>query len=307
VEHHRKPEFSLESRTWWYPVVGSLDYRGYFAEQTCAKYAGRISRKGIRLLHRRSKRIPQGGSGDPLLNTPFIIPKPRWQSSSTIGPQRVFASGDTEFNVFCHRRRAGVHGAGCAPGVRRQFLVAISRHFSATSGCATITDARKKLEVLYGDEHADGKIKATSKPREISTDQLRQGKRRIQRELRRDYETLKAEGTVTPVTTSGSPAQNNAQLNRWRRITILRPRSSACSQRTTATSKIYVAVKTLAKLPAERHRRLDPVQARLIAVHLAKASSNNRSRFRSGSPRALSCANFCLSTSQYVGMLNTPY
>ena len=25
------PEFSLEAKTWWYPFVGRLDYRGYFA------------------------------------------------------------------------------------------------------------------------------------------------------------------------------------------------------------------------------------------------------------------------------------
>src|SRR5882724_3067388 len=27
------PEFSMEPKTWWYPLVGSLEYRGYFSEQ----------------------------------------------------------------------------------------------------------------------------------------------------------------------------------------------------------------------------------------------------------------------------------
>src|SRR4051812_27942710 len=28
------PEFSMEPKSWWYPLVGSLEYRGYFAERT---------------------------------------------------------------------------------------------------------------------------------------------------------------------------------------------------------------------------------------------------------------------------------
>src|SRR5882724_11664355 len=27
------PEFSMQPKTWWYPLVGSLEYRGYFSEQ----------------------------------------------------------------------------------------------------------------------------------------------------------------------------------------------------------------------------------------------------------------------------------
>ena len=36
------PEFSLEPKTWWYPFVGSLEYRGYFAEGARAE----IRRRG---------------------------------------------------------------------------------------------------------------------------------------------------------------------------------------------------------------------------------------------------------------------
>ena len=28
------PEFSMEPKTWWYPLVGSLEYRGYFSERS---------------------------------------------------------------------------------------------------------------------------------------------------------------------------------------------------------------------------------------------------------------------------------
>ena len=31
------PEFSLEAKTWWYPFIGSLKYRGYFTREAAVK------------------------------------------------------------------------------------------------------------------------------------------------------------------------------------------------------------------------------------------------------------------------------
>src|SRR5205809_707634 len=38
------PEFSLEPKSWWYPLVGSQEYRGYFSEQRARDYAARLRR-----------------------------------------------------------------------------------------------------------------------------------------------------------------------------------------------------------------------------------------------------------------------
>src|SRR5262245_56721224 len=40
------PEFSMEPKSWWYPLVGSLNYRGYFFEDLATNYAGKLERKG---------------------------------------------------------------------------------------------------------------------------------------------------------------------------------------------------------------------------------------------------------------------
>src|SRR5262245_25577485 len=32
-------EFSLEPKSWWYPLLGRLDYRGYFSREEASKYA----------------------------------------------------------------------------------------------------------------------------------------------------------------------------------------------------------------------------------------------------------------------------
>src|SRR5215831_2301668 len=41
------PEFSLEPKTWWYPLVGSLEYRGYFTKSGAREYAERLKKKGF--------------------------------------------------------------------------------------------------------------------------------------------------------------------------------------------------------------------------------------------------------------------
>jgi predicted aminopeptidase len=40
------PEFSLELRTWCFPVAGCVAYRGYFAEQAAVEYGARLAQRG---------------------------------------------------------------------------------------------------------------------------------------------------------------------------------------------------------------------------------------------------------------------
>src|SRR6266516_4307684 len=42
---HAAPEFSLRPKTWWYPFVGSLKYRGYFSEAGARRYASALQKK----------------------------------------------------------------------------------------------------------------------------------------------------------------------------------------------------------------------------------------------------------------------
>src|SRR5689334_10179820 len=41
------PEFSLEPKTWWYPFVGRLAYRGYFSEKSARECGQDLARKGF--------------------------------------------------------------------------------------------------------------------------------------------------------------------------------------------------------------------------------------------------------------------
>ena len=40
------PEFSLQPKTWCYPVIGCANYRGYYAEQDARKYAAKLVARG---------------------------------------------------------------------------------------------------------------------------------------------------------------------------------------------------------------------------------------------------------------------
>src|SRR5207248_1590192 len=36
------PEFSMEPKSWWYPLLGRLEYRGYFSQAAARDYAARL-------------------------------------------------------------------------------------------------------------------------------------------------------------------------------------------------------------------------------------------------------------------------
>jgi predicted aminopeptidase len=259
------PEFSLESKTWWYPIVGSLDYRGYFAEQSARKYADRLNQKGFDCyVEGVAAYSTLGWFKDPLLNT-FIHHDEAALAEilfHELAHQRVFASGDTDFNeafataVGQEGARRWLRAKGDAVALEK-YLVALRRNVQFVQ---LVAETRNKLEALYGDERtADGEIKAAKRPHGLSTEQFRHGKQRLLAELRRDYEILKAEwGGYTGYDEWFAGDLNNAQLNSVATYYDLVP---AFERRLAASDgdpeKFYAAVKKLAKLSkVERHRQI---------------------------------------------------
>src|SRR5207249_3115509 len=67
---HAAPEFSLEPKTWWYPFVGSLKYRGYFSEPGARRYARTLEKKGWEVYVEGVEAYSTlGWFKDPVLNT----------------------------------------------------------------------------------------------------------------------------------------------------------------------------------------------------------------------------------------------
>ena len=95
------PEFSLTARTWCFPIVGCVAYRGYFAGDDAQAYAARLRREGYDVyVGGVAAYSTLGRFADPVLNTML-----RWSDLDLaavifheLAHQRLFIKGDTGFN-----------------------------------------------------------------------------------------------------------------------------------------------------------------------------------------------------------------
>ena len=111
------PALSLRPKTWWFPVVGSASYRGYFKEEAAQNYGRLWEKKGWDVyIDGVQAYSTLGWFHDPLLNT-YI-----YESEASLADlifhelahQRLYVAGDTDFNEAFAMTVAGA-------GVRRWF------------------------------------------------------------------------------------------------------------------------------------------------------------------------------------------
>src|SRR2546423_1844139 len=66
-------EFSLEPKSWWYPLVGSLEYRGFFSQRDARDYGSRLKQQKYDVfISGVGAYSTLGWFKDPVLNT-FIF------------------------------------------------------------------------------------------------------------------------------------------------------------------------------------------------------------------------------------------
>lgn len=95
------PEFSLEPKTWRYPVVGEMDYRGYFKEEDAAAYAEKLKAEGYEThLGGTDAYSTLGFFHDSVLNTFADYPEIDFAELifHELTHRRVFRNGETTFN-----------------------------------------------------------------------------------------------------------------------------------------------------------------------------------------------------------------
>ncbi|MGL4399176.1 MAG: aminopeptidase [Luteolibacter sp.] len=95
------PEFSLEPKHWHYPLVGKMDYRGYFREQDTVALAAELKRSGYDIfIGEVDAYSTLGWFHDPMLNT--FVDYPDIDLAETIfhelAHRKYFRRGDTVFN-----------------------------------------------------------------------------------------------------------------------------------------------------------------------------------------------------------------
>lgn len=95
------PEFSVKPKTWHYPAIGELDYRGYFREQETTALAHELKAAGYDVFVGGVDAYSTlGWFHDPVLNT--FVSLSDIDLAETIFHElthrRIFHSGDTAFN-----------------------------------------------------------------------------------------------------------------------------------------------------------------------------------------------------------------
>jgi len=190
------PEFSMQPKTWWYPLVGSLEYRGYFSRQGATNYAAVLRRKGYDVSVGGVQAYSTlGWFKDPVLNT-FIF-EPDADLAEIIfhelGHQRVFARGDTDFNeafattVGEEGARRWLKARGDDAGLER-YLAHLQRN---QDWVHLVMSTRARLAALYSDEQP--RPKAAGNNKAASPEKLRQEKQRILDDMKAQYTKLKTQ------------------------------------------------------------------------------------------------------------------
>lgn len=257
------PEFSLEPKSWWYPVVGSLDYRGYFSERRANQYGALLQRKGYDVFVEGVEAYSTlGWFKDPALNT-FIFQAESGLAETIfheLGHQRVFARSDTDFNE-AFATTVGEEGArrwlrarsGDAALARYEAELGRTRQF-----VGLIQKTRQRLEVLFGDQQTEaGRLKAAKQQPKTSPELLRREKQQILERLQEDYAELKKEwGGDNSYDAWFARHINNAQLNSVAAYYDLVPGFERLLKANGGDlEKFYTAAKRLSKLPQKERRQ----------------------------------------------------
>ncbi len=250
-------ELSLEPRSWWYPVVGRLEYRGFFREADARRLAARLARRGDDVY---VGGVPAystlGWFRDPVLNT-FIFDDEVDLAEllfHELAHQRLFLPGETDFNE-------AFATAVAEEGVRRWLKAtgderSLARFEAATRRkaqfIALLSQTRSQLAALY-------QSAAASNERERG--EARQAKARILGQLKGNYAVLKQswDGAEEFDPWFKAPL-NNARLNTVETYFGLVPAFQEHLRRSSGDLPgFYAEMERLSHLtPAERQAELQP-------------------------------------------------
>jgi predicted aminopeptidase len=256
------PEFSLEPKKWWYPVVGRLKYRGFFSEKDALAYGAQLAKEGYDVcVGGVDAYSTLGFFKDPVLNT-FIHNSPADLAETLfheLAHQRVFAKGDTDFNeAFATavgeegaRRWLAVHGDAKS---RADYELELRRKDQFV---ALVMNARGELQQVYGEESAHDP-RLTQKPgSEPLVDAKRARKEDVIAKLRADYEKLKTSwGGYAGYDNWFKRPINNARLNTVATYQTLVPAfQQLLAQSKGDLPKFYADAKALANLNKEERQQ----------------------------------------------------
>jgi predicted aminopeptidase len=196
------PEFSLEPKTWCYPVAGCAAYRGYFSESSARELEVKLRRDGYDVIVGGvSAYSTLGRFPDPLLNTMM-----RWTNVDLVSTmfhelahQKLYVKDDSTFNESFATTVAdiGVERWLTNKGEFDRLTVYRSRKALRHQMMILVRTTRASLDALYGSD--------------LSEDEMRRRKRQLLDALSVDAQTL-VDGEDGTLRNWISEPLNNARL-----------------------------------------------------------------------------------------------
>ncbi|MEJ5991385.1 aminopeptidase [Ramlibacter sp. PS3R-8] len=252
------PAYSLELKTWCFPVTGCVGYRGYYDEQAARDEAAELTRQGYEAGAYPVTAYSTLGylnwlGGDPLLNTFIVYPEGELARIifHELAHQVVYAKNDTMFNEsfataverLGGERWLATHADDTA---RREYagFDARRRQFRDLS-----RTTRERLKAVY---------EATG----VAPEDKQRRKSEVMAQFREEYAQMKARSGAEPAAWRGYDRwvanANNAFFGAQAAYDELVPAFEALFRRQGGDwQRFHDAVRQLAALPKEeRHRQL---------------------------------------------------
>jgi predicted aminopeptidase len=246
------PRLSLKPKTWWFPIVGSVSYVGYFSEAGARRYTAIWDKKGWdTYIGDVPAYSTLGWFHDPLLNT-FIFESEADLADTIfheLTHRRLFVAGDTDFNEAFATMVAeeGVRRWYEASANARAYASYVEERQRENDFLKLVMATRDELQKVYEDDRLPDAAKLRRKAEIIA-------------QMRAHYALLKETWGVKNSGYDGWFAEpiNNAQLNIVAAYFDLVPAFQALLRAKGGDmEKFYAAVEDLAKLPLEkRHQAL---------------------------------------------------
>ena len=202
------PEFSLEPKTWRYPLVGRLAYRGYFSEKNARECGDRLAKEGFDVyVDGVDAYSTLGWFKDPLLSTFIDTSEPELAELlfHELGHKRVCAAGDTDFNE-AFATTVGQEGtrrwlrSKCATSLLDAYEQSLARDNQFVH---LIMATRERLQKLYAPKNPP-----------VEADELRREKKAVFDDLLQQYAELKRSwGGYSGYDDWFAHDLNNAKLN----------------------------------------------------------------------------------------------
>ena len=148
------PALSLKPKTWCFPVIGCVSYRGYFQESDAREYADGLASEGMDVAVAGARAYSTlGWFDDPILNTILFDAEYRFAGTlfHELTHERLFVSGDSSFN---ESYAVAVEREGVRRWLARNAPPAMQKAYDRERGrreefLVLVLATRGELETLY--------------------------------------------------------------------------------------------------------------------------------------------------------------